>query len=67
MSSKKQWEEIKEKVREMGYVVENRGNSIWSFSKNGERSVLGFDREGEVMDFIIAHEPSPNKIFPPYK
>ncbi len=51
----------------MGYVVENRGNSIWSFSKNGERSVLGFDREGEVMDFIIAHEPSPNKIFPPYK
>lgn len=66
-ATKTSFADSKKKVQEMGYDVFSRTSSTWTFSKNGVRSVLGFDREAEVIDFILENEPDPTKIFPPYK
>lgn len=64
---KKVWDEKEKFAKERGYVIEKRSTNVWSFSKNGVKSVLGFDIEGDVVDFIFHNEPDADRIFPPYK
>jgi len=60
------YNEQKDFAKEHGYKTEKRSHAIWSFSKDGEKSVLGFDSEEEVLQFIFEVKPDPKKIFPPY-
>ena len=64
---KAEYEAKKQEIQKEGYQVNKRWNNIYSFSKNNEASVLGFDSECEVVNFILTHKPEANKIFPPYK
>lgn len=63
---KKLWDERVDFARENGYKVEHRSTNVWSFTKNGEKSVLGFDDEGDVLQFIFTNKPDAKAIFPPY-
>ena len=65
--NKERFDKLEKFAKENGYLVEHRGNSIYSFSQNGVRSVLGFDSESEVLQFIFDYQPDPTKIVIPYK
>jgi len=62
-----EYQERKKEVQKQGYEINNRGYGSYSFSKNGKKSVLGFDSECEVVNFISKYQPEANKIFFPYK
>ncbi len=57
----------KNKIKGQGYEVKSFMSGSWSFTKNGVKSVLGFDYEHEVIDFILEYQPEANRIFYPYK
>lgn len=50
--SQKEWRELVEFAKANGYKPEKRSTNCWSFSKDGVRSVYGFDTEYEVLVHI---------------